>query len=731
MITFNQETRIFHLSTSQMSYVMQVLPSGHLTHLYWGDELKDAALDYLITEIKRASYVADTDGIKEFKLERLPIEYPAYGNSDLRKPAFVLEHADGSNISDFRYVDFEIQPKLLKPNNLPSLVDEKGETLIITLIDDVKQLKMQQYYGLNHQTSALIRFVTIENFGIESTQISELSSACVQIDNTNQQLLHFSGGWAREMQFQQNELTQNGQIIESLRGQSSHEHQPFIALADSQFNENYGEIRAMSLIYSGDFRASVTMEMHDTLRMQIGLNPAQFSWRLEAGEKFETPAALLVYAKNGLHEMGQIFRTSYQRFLVRGNHQWQERPILINSWEAFYFDLEEARLLDFAKESADLGIELFVLDDGWFGRRDNASSSLGDWQVNLRKFPNGLGSFSQKIKAMGLKFGLWVEPEMISPDSLLYQQHPEWVLGTPGRQHSLSRDQWVLDLTNPDVCDYLVETFMTIFKEAGVDYVKWDFNRSLTEIGSQFLPKFRQRETAHRYILGLYDVVERLTSAFPDVLFENCAGGGGRFDAGLTYYMPQTWTSDDTDAIERLSIQEGTSMLYPSASMGCHVSASPNHQNGRLTSLKTRGIVAMQGNFGYELDILALTIEEKEIIRQQIKFYKQIRQTIQFGELYRLKTAQRENAKAWLYVSADFQEVVVSYVQILSRANTPSKRLCLTGIDSDCYYQIAGTDVIRRGDELMQIGLAINDVKHDFFAQTWYLIRQSENKKIN
>ncbi|MBS7577007.1 MULTISPECIES: alpha-galactosidase [unclassified Enterococcus] len=724
MIIFNQQRRIFHLSTPQMSYVMQVLPSGHLTHLYWGDQLKDAALDYLINEIKRASYIADTDGIKEFKLERLPIEYPAYGNSDLRKPAFVLEHADGSNISDFRYVDFEVQSKLLKPKNLPGLEDERGETLIITLIDEEKQLKMQQFYGLNHQTAALVRFVTIENIGSEVTQIAELSSACIHIDDTNQKLLHLSGGWARELHYQQSELTQNGQVIESLRGQSSHEHQPFIALADSQFNEDYGEIRAMSLLYSGDFRASVTMEMHDALRLQIGLNPAQFSWRLEAGEKFETPAALLVYAKNGLQEMSQTFRNSYQQFLVRGHHQWQERPILINSWEAFYFDLEEARLLNFAKESADLGIELFVLDDGWFGRRDNASSSLGDWQVDLRKFPNGLGSFSQKIKALGLKFGLWVEPEMISPDSQLYRQHPEWVLGTPNRRPSLSRDQWVLDLTNPAVRDYLVETFTGIFKSAAVDYVKWDFNRSLTEIGSQFLPKSRQRETAHRYVLGLYDILERLTSAFPNVLFENCAGGGGRFDAGMTYYMPQTWASDDTDAIERLAIQAGATMLYPSASMGCHVSASPNHQNGRLTSLKTRGIVAMQGNFGYELDVLTLTEAEKKEIKQQVAFYKRIRQTVQFGEHYYLRTAQRENAKAWLYLSADFHEVIVSYVQILAKANTPSKRLRLVGLDTDSYYQIDGTEIIRRGDELMQVGLAIADVNHDFFAQNWHLIKQ-------
>lgn len=721
MITFNQKTGIFHLSAQNMSYVMQALPSGHLIHLHWGKKLKNAALDYVIDEIKRASYIADTDGIKEFKLERLPIEYPAYGNSDLRTPAFSLIHEDGSNLSDFRFISYEIVDNLLKPKSLPSLIDEKGETLIITLFDKVKEIEMKQYYGLNSKTAALIRFVTVKNKSNKITKIEALNSACVHFEDTNKELLHFSGAWAREAHRQQNSLTQNSQVIESRRGQSGHEHQPFIALVDSLVTETTGSVHAMSLIYSGDFKASVTTEMHDALRLQIGLNDYQLSWNLLPNEEFEAPAAMLVYAENGLREMSQEFKTTYQNFLVRGKYKWQKRPILINSWEAFYFNLEEERLLKFAEESVNLGVELFVLDDGWFAKRDNATSSLGDWNTNYKKFPNGLGSFSQKIKALGLQFGLWVEPEMINPDSQLYQEHPDWVLGDCSRNLSLSREQYVLDLTNPEVRDYLVKTFIDIFNESAVDYVKWDFNRSLTEVGSDYLDASQQGEVFHRYILGLYDIVERITAAFPDVLFENCAGGGGRFDCGMTYYMPQTWTSDDTDAIERLLIQEGTSYLYPSASMGCHVSASPNHQNGRLTSLKTRGVVAMQGNFGYELDILKLSKEEKCEIKNQIALYKEIRQTVQFGELFNLSTAQKDNAKAWLYRSQDSNEVVVSYVQILSKANTPSKRLRLSGLQATADYLLVDTGEIRSGDELMAIGLAIDEVKEDFYSQMWRL----------
>lgn len=721
-IKIDKDKRIFHLQTNTTSYLLQANEQGHLLHLYWGEKLETTFLDYYVSEIQRASYIADADGIPEYKLERLPVEYPSFGHPDLRSPAMTLKHRDGSRISDFRYVDYEVMKGHVAVSGQPCLTDEKAETLVITLMDAYQKLTMKQYYTVFVESDVMTRKVELVNEGSETVLIEQLNSACVELPHMNYDLVHLSGKWARERHLHRAPLTQNRQTVATRRGQSSHEHDPFIALVTPETTETTGEVYAMRLVYSGDYSATVDVDMQEALRLQIGLNPEQFEWNLKAGQSFITPEAVLVYTNGGLGKMGQVFQNTAQKHVVRGNFQYKERPVLINSWEAFYFDLKEKELLEFAKEAKELGVELFVLDDGWFGKRDDDSSSLGDWFVDKRKFPNGLRPFRDQIKDLGLQFGLWVEPEMVSPDSELFRAHPDWALEVTGRLRSLSRKQYVLDLTNPEVRDYLVNTFINLFKEVGVDYVKWDFNRSLTEAGSNYLPEEQQGEVYHRYVLGLYEIVEKITSAFPDVLFENCAGGGGRFDLGMTYYMPQTWTSDDTDAIERLAIQQGTSYLYPNASMGCHVSASPNHQNGRVTSLKTRGIVAMQGNFGYELDITNLTEEEKTEIKEQIALYKEIRPTVQFGTFTHLPTIEQDNAYAWQH--ADDRLVVVGYTQILSKANSPSKRLRLAGLPKQGRYKQKGTDKVYYGDELMRVGLQVERVTHDFYAQQWILEKQ-------
>lgn len=724
MIYFDEQTGIFHLQGRKTSYLIQKNQQNHLFHLFWGSRLAKRFPDYLLKEIKRASYLADTDHIKEYKLERLPQEYPAFGNSDLRKPAYQLTYQNGTSISDFRYESHEILAEKPSLAGLPSLRESvECQTLVIHLIDDYQKVKMRLFYTLYEETDVITRHTELENFGEDRITIDQLNSACIELPTNDLELLHLSGRWAHEVGIQRTPLSQLNYRIESLRGGSSHEHNPFIALVEKGTNENSGNVYSMNLIYSGNFEATADVDQQEAVRLQIGVNSATFGWSLEPQTTFVTPEAVLVFSDHGLQEMTHKYHELYQNHLLSPQFATEERPIVVNSWEASYFDLQEEALLALAQTAKDLGVEMFVLDDGWFGQRNDTSSSLGDWFVNPEKFPNGLSSFIERIKDIGLDFGIWLEPEMISEDSDLYREHPNWCVEVPGRLKSYSRGQWVLDLANFDVQEYLIETLTELFNDYTFDYVKWDWNRSITETGSPTLSALQQKEFYHRYILGLYRVVGTLTERFPAILFENCAGGGGRNDPGMLYYMPQSWASDDTDAIERLSIQEGTSLIYPPITMGCHVSQVPNHQIGRITSLKTRGIVAMQGNFGYEMDLVELSADEKAEIKEQTARFKEIRQTVQLGEMHRLTTPERENAKAWQFI--DEKQVVVSYVQIQARPNLASKRLRLVELEHEALYELTDGEK-RYGDELMAFGLAINIVKEDFFSQQWVLKKVEE-----
>ncbi|MGG5318015.1 alpha-galactosidase [Enterococcus sp. AZ072] len=719
MITFDEATGIFHLQGKQTSYFMQKNEHNHLFHLYWGSRLAKRLPDYVLKEIKRASYIADTDHIKEYKLERLPQEYPAFGNSDLRKPAYQLSFQNGTQISDFRYIAHEISEGKPSLEGLPSLRESADcETLKITLQDDYQQVSMFLFYTLYEEADLITRHIELRNNSSDKLEINQLNSACVELPTNDLDLLHLSGSWARETHIQRTPLSQLNYRVESTRGSSSHEHNPFIALMDKETTETTGSVYSMNLVYSGNFEATVDVEMQDAVRMQIGINSTLFDWQLQPGKTFISPEAVLVYSQHGLQELTHKYHQAYQNYLMPPKFAKNERPILVNSWEACYFDLQEESLLELASSSKELGVELFVLDDGWFGHRDDTSSSLGDWFVDKQKFPQGLEHFINQIEQIGLDFGIWVEPEMISEDSDLYRKHPDWCIEVPGRLKSYSRGQFVLDLANVKVQDYLIEVLSELFQRYDIDYVKWDMNRSMTEAGSNILTNSQQKEFYHRYILGLYRVLETVTEQFPEILFENCAGGGGRFDPGMMYYMPQTWTSDDTDAIERLTIQEGTSLIYPAISMGAHVSQVPNHQIGRVTPLNTRGVVAMQGNFGYEMDLSKLSTEEKQEIQAQIDQFKLIRSTVQLGKFYRLAVPVKDNAKAWLFI--DDQQVVVSYVQIHAKPNSPSKRLKLTGLNSETLYQLPSGEK-RYGDELMAFGLAIDVVHKDFYSQQWIL----------
>jgi alpha-galactosidase len=457
--------------------------------------------------------------------------------------------------------------------------------------------------------------------------------------------------------------------------------------------------------------------------VSMGINPFDFQWSLEAGETFQTPELVMVYSNGGLGGMSRSYHRLYRSRLCRGTHRDQTRPVLVNNWEATYFDFNADKIEDIARAGQDLGIELFVLDDGWFGRRNNDDSSLGDWTVDLRKLPGGLADLASRVNRMDMQFGLWFEPEMVSPDSDLYRAHPDWCLHVPGRRRTEGRKQLILDLAREDVCNYLIEAVSSVLRSAPITYVKWDMNRNMTEIGSDLLPPERQRETAHRYMLGLYRVLEEITSAFPLILFESCSGGGGRFDPGMLHYMPQTWTSDNTDAVSRLRIQYGTSLVYPISTMGAHVSAVPNHQVHRMTSLQTRGDVAMSGNFGYELDLAQMSDEDKKEVRRQVQQYKEIRHLVQFGDFYRLRSPFEGNDTAWMMVAEDGAEAFAAYFRVLAEANAPLDWLRFKGLDPHAKYCTTDNGDVYGGDQLMYAGLPIPRLQGDYQSYVWRFTR--------
>lgn len=721
-IIFNEKNKTFHLQGQNVSYIMEIYPTGHLLHNFWGGKIEKSDGFELSTFNLDAAYTAMQVGEEELSLELLPVEYPAHGNADLRTPAFDLEYSDGGRISDFRYVRHTITSGKAAIKGLPSLYTNEGQTvdtLEIVLKDEVKKLEMTLFYSIFEAEDIVTRRVELKNLGTEKVIIKELSSACVELPHHEFDMIQMSGSWGRERHVQRNSIVPGGQYIDSSRGHSGHEHSPFLALAATDATDSYGEVYGMSLVYSGNFKAGINVDMRYNTRMQIGINPFRFSWNLEPNETFSAPEAVLVYSAEGTGGMSKKYRDIYQSNLIKPDYKYQERPILINSWEAFYFDLKEEELGEFAKTSSELGMELFVMDDGWFGKRDNDQTSLGDWFIHEGKFPNGLKDLSNKVKDLGMKFGIWVEPEMISPKSELFSKHPDWCIETKDRVKSLSRNQYVLDLTKPEVREYIISAMRKVFTETGTDYIKWDMNRSITEAGSSSVDANQQGEVSHRYILGLYEILEVLTNEFPNILFESCAGGGGRYDAGMLYYMPQTWTSDDTDAIERLFIQEGTLYQFPNISMGSHVSACPNHQVGRTTPISTRGVVAMQGNLGYELNVLELTDAEKEEVKEQTALYKKIRGTVQLGDFTHLKVNDSTNARAWQHLSKDKNQVVASYVQILARANVAPKKIKLVDLEGTARYQLDGTDSIYYGDELMNFGLTTVRIEKDFESQQW------------
>lgn len=721
-IHFDAANQLFHLQTKSMSYIFQSL-HGYPAHLYWGRKLNEANPDRLLARVERASFSPNPIAKdRTISLDTLPQEYPGYGTSDFRNPAYSVQLSNGTTVTELQYDSHRISSGKPALTGLPSVYaenEDEAQTLLVTLVDSKAGLEVELSYTVFEAFDAVIRSTRIVNASADVMTLRSALSVSVDLPHDRFDLLQLSGAWARERYVHRRALTPGTQSVESRRGSSSHMNNPFFALLSEDANEDVGEVFGFSLVYSGSFVGGVEVDQFHTSRAYLGINPFDFSWRLEPGESFQTPEAVMVFSAAGLGGMSHVYHELYRTRLCRGKFRDAVRPILVNNWEATYFNFNADKIESIAQAGSKLGIELFVLDDGWFGKRDNDNSSLGDWVVDYKKLPGGLNDLAERVRSHGLQFGLWFEPEMVSPDSELYRAHPDWCLHVPGYRRTEARQQLILDLSREDVQSYIVKSLSDILNHAPITYVKWDMNRNMSEIGSELLPAERQRETAHRYMLGLYSVLERITSAFPHILFESCSGGGGRFDPGMLYYMPQTWTSDNTDAVSRLKIQYGTSIVYPISTMGAHVSAVPNHQTGRMTPLRTRGDVAMSGNFGYELDLTQFTDAENEEVKRQVSLVKEVRELVQFGTFYRLLSPFEGNEAAWMFVSKDQQEVFLVHTTVLNEPNAPLSRLRLKGLDPSRVYEWIGEDQFIGGDELMFAGIAKNRPHSDFSSMSY------------
>ena len=712
-ISVNRAKDTFHLYNNEISYIIKVLPNNQLGQIYFGKRIRipeDCSYFLELYSRPMSSCVYDTD--KRFSMEHIRQEYGVFGTSDYRMPATEVLQENGSRISEFCFRGYRIEEGKPGLAGLPATYvesEDEAETLVIELADPLNGLHLELSYTVFAAGGIIARNARFINRGQESVHLLSAMSLCLDLPDSGYDMIQFSGAWARERYPKTRRLEQGIQSVGSIRGNSSHNHNPFIILKRPTADEFQGEAIGFSLVYSGNFLAQVEVDTYDTARVLMGIHPHCFDWKLDPSEEFQTPEAVMVYTDQGLNHLSQTYHRLYQKRLARGYWRDRVRPILINNWEATYFDFTEDKLVRIAEKARESGVELFVLDDGWFGKRCSEHAGLGDWVANPDRLKNGITGLAERIEDLGMKFGLWFEPEMVNKDSDLYREHPDWIIQVPERRNSHGRFQYVLDFSRKEVVDRIYEMMAKILSEAKVSYIKWDMNRSITECYSAALPAGRQGEVYHRYILGVYDLYERLTREFPHVLFESCASGGGRFDPGMLYYAPQGWTSDDSDAVERIRIQYGTSYCYPVSSMGTHVSVVPNHQINRITPLYTRANVAYFGTFGYELDLNALTADEQEEVKEQIAFMKQYRRLFQFGTFYRLQSPFENNTSAWMVVNDDRTEAIVGWYRVLNGINLPYTRLHLKGLAEDVPYTINGESAIHYGSELMHAGLITTD----------------------
>lgn len=702
--------KIFNLETENTLYQMKVDRFGVLNHLWYGEKT-DCCMDYLLDypDAGFSGNIYEAENERTYSLNTLPQEYSTSGVGDFRISAISVTHEDGSNALDLRVREYQIKKGKYEIPGLPAVYakEDEAETLEITLKDTATEAEVILKYGVFEKEDVITRSMVVKNSGKTPIVINKVHSMCLDIPYGDWEWMHFYGRHTMERQAERVPVLHGISESSSSRGTSSHHQNPAVLLCEKDCTETNGHCIGAALMYSGGFQAQVEKDQLEQVRLVMGIHPDTFEWTLEAGEAFYTPEVILSCSTTGFAKLSQNFHHIIRNHVCRGTYQLSSRPVLINNWEATYFDFNEEKILNIARQASKLGIDMMVLDDGWFGKRDDDCSGLGDWFVNEKKLNGGLKALVEKINAMGMKFGLWFEPEMVSEDSDLYRNHPDWAIQIPGRKPMRSRYQLVLDMSNPEVVDYLYGVMSAILRENHIEYVKWDMNRSISDWYTATLSRGRQMEMPHRYVLGLYELLEKLTSEFPDVLFEGCSGGGGRFDAGMMYYCPQIWCSDDTDAHERTFIQYGTSFFYPTSTVGSHVSAVPNHQTGRITSIETRGVVAMAGSFGYELDLNQLSEEEKTVVAKQVTHYKEYQSLIYNGDYYRLANPFEDGMSAWSWISEDKKTILVQGVLFRAKPNVLRKTLRLMGLEAKKNYKIAGTEEVYTGVALMSGGVLL------------------------
>ncbi len=736
-IVYLEKEKLFWIDTKHTSYVLGIVDEEQfVSHVYYGKKIRRQDISYLTRTGEKPYVPSKNNRERSAFLDTLPMEYAGNGLGDYRESSISVRTKDGHEGVAVAFEAYDIKKGKPRLKGLPAtfcseedMQGSGGEETCMTLTlhcrDNVLGLSIDLLYSAFEEEDVITRSVIVRNTGENAVFLTKVFSASLDLDNQDFEMVTLHGSWGRERQVECREIGYGKQSVGSFRGESSHQEHPFVALKEKHAGEDAGDVYAMHFIYSGNFLAQAERTQHNMIRLTMGIHPQNFCWKLNPAEEFVAPEAVLTYSSAGMGQITRNLHDMYRNHLIRGEYRDKKRPVLINNWEATYFNFNTEKLLEIAKSASELGIEMLVMDDGWFGHRNDDNSSLGDWQVNEEKITGGLKHLVDEVNNLGMKFGIWFEPEMVSPDSKLYRDHPEWALRIPGREPALSRNQYALDFGRGDVREYVYGCMARILRSANIEYVKWDMNRQLSDLGSAFYSPECQGEISHRYVLGLYEVQERLTREFPHLLLENCSGGGARFDPGMLYYSPQIWCSDDTDAIERLKIQEGTAMIYPLSTIGAHVSDCPNHTVGRNTPFETRGIVALSGTFGYELDVTKLSEEERMMIPGQIKKYHRYHDLIRRGDYYRIASySSNHEYDCYIVVSKDKREALMTFVQVLGMPNCRSRRICLKGLNPEYNYQIEGRDETYGGDALMSCGILIENQPGDFKGQIFYLLAQ-------
>lgn len=725
-IHFDEQNRIFKIDTERSSYVIAVVDEeGFLGHVYYGPYIRDTDIAYRL-RLDSYPFLPSGNGRDRGSfLEAFPHEFPGDDVGDFRESAIGITDAEGHHAVQFFYDSYVIHTEKPGLPGLPATFGTSGTsmTLDIKLKEPVLGLEAVLSYSVFVDCEAVVRSVRVTNCSEKEITLNKIMSLSLDMEDEEYQMLSLHGGWAKERQMEYRSIGHGKQCVSSVRGESSQQEHPFIALVQKNASQEMGNVYGFHFIYSGNFLAQIEKDQFDTLRISVGIHPKQFGWRLLPGESFTAPEAACVFSDKGLGGMTRNYHDLYRNHLIRSEYLDKERPVLINNWEATYFEFDSEKLLSIAKEAQKAGIEMLVMDDGWFGKRNDDNSSLGDWEVNEEKLQGGLKKLVDEVNGIGMKFGIWFEPEMVSPESKLYKEHPDWAIQVPGRKGCLMRNQYVLDLSRREVVEYVYEAVAKILRSANIAYVKWDMNRALSDLASAMLGKERQGELFHRYVLSVYELQERLMMEFPELLLENCSSGGARFDPGMLYYSPQIWCSDDTDAIERLKIQEGTALLYPLSTIGAHVSDCPNHAIGRVTPFQTRGDVALAGTFGYELDITKIPEEDRKEIPIQIQKYHKYQHLIRRGDYYRIASYQANHEyDCYLVVAKDQSEALMTYVQVLAHPNVRTRFVKIPGLAPDKSYRVEGEDHVYGGDTLENVGIPVGGLRGDFRSKLIHFV---------